>query len=147
MTKMHQVAGALGLGIAAAGFVALQACAQNAAPQPPQGGPSFEAVDTNKDGTISKAEFEAFFAHMPVRGQGGAEMARHDGHMRRMMPMDIKSLDKNGDGKVSFEEFAAPMKAHFAEMDTNHDGFLEQNELPPPQRDDGGMPPAPPPGN
>jgi hypothetical protein len=143
MLKIYAVTG--GFGIVAAGFLALQACAQNAPSQPPAGGPAFAAVDTNKDGTISKAEFQAFFAGMPP-ASGGPGMGPHDHHMHRMMPMDIKALDRDGDGKISPDEFAAPMKAHFAELDTNHDGFLEQNELPQPPHE-GGMPPAPPPGN
>jgi len=151
MIKKHQVAGALCFGLAVVGAIsglgALQACAQNASSQPPSGGPAFEAVDTNKDGTISKAEFQAFLAHMPAHGRGGPGMGLHVEHMRHMMPMDIKSLDTNGDGKISLEEFSAPMKAHFAELDADHDGFLDQNEMPQPPRDGGGMPPAPPPGN
>ncbi|WP_443749519.1 EF-hand domain-containing protein [Asticcacaulis solisilvae] len=148
MIRLHPVAGIIGVGIAAAGFMALQACAQNAPPQPPMGRPAFEDVDTNHDGTISKAEFQAFLARMPAHAHGGPgpDQGPRDGHMHHMMPMDIKTLDKNGDGKISFEEFAAPMKAHFAELDANHDGFLEANELPQPPRDGGGMPPAPPPG-
>lgn len=143
MIKLHQAAGVFGLGLIAAGALALQACAQNAPSQPPVGGPAFEAVDTNRDGTISKAEFQAFVAHMPAHGPG---MGPREVHMHHMMPMDIKSLDKDGDGKISPDEFAAPMKAHFAELDADHDGFLEQNELPQPLRE-GGMPPAPPVGN
>lgn len=147
MFKMHYVVGAVALALAAAGLTALQACAQNAAVPPP----AFEAVDTNHDGTISKAEFQAFVAHMPAHrqfgGQGGPGLGGAGGprFVHHMMPMDIKSLDKNGDGKVSVEEFAAPMKAHFAELDANHDGFLDAHEMPQPPRDGGGMPPAPPP--
>jgi Ca2+-binding EF-hand superfamily protein len=151
MIKKHQVAGVLCIGMAVAGAIsglaALQACAQDAPPQPPAGGPTFEAVDTNKDGTISKAEFQAFLARMPAHGQGGPGMGWREEHIHHVMPMDIRSLDTNGDGKISLEEFAAPMKAHFTELDADHDGFLEQNELPQPPRDGGGMPPAPPPGN
>jgi hypothetical protein len=136
MNKMpYMIGGALAF--AAAGLLALQACAQNApAPPPPGGAPTFDAVDTDHDGTISKAEFQAFAAHVPAHSPG-THFVHHT------MPMDIKTLDANGDGKISFEEFAAPMKAHFAELDADHDGVLDADELPPPPRD--GMPPAPPP--
>ena len=140
MFKTHYLAGtaALAAGVIA-GLVALQACAQDTAVAPPGGAPTFDAVDTNHDGTISKAEFQAFVARGP--GGRGGPGGRH--FMHRMMPIDIKTLDKNGDGKVSLDEFVAPMKAHFAEMDTNHDGFLQPGEMPQPRGD---MPP-PPPGN
>ena len=39
------------------------------------------------------------------------------------------SLDKDGDGQVSREEFAAPMNDHFARMDTDGDGRLSAGEL------------------
>lgn len=39
------------------------------------------------------------------------------------------SLDKDGDGEVSREEFAAPMNDHFAQMDKNGDGRLSTEEL------------------
>ena len=39
------------------------------------------------------------------------------------------SLDKDGDGLVSREEFAAPMNDHFARMDANGDGRLSTAEL------------------
>lgn len=149
MFKSHHVIAASTLALAAAGVMALQACAQSAA-RPAEGAPTFEAIDSNKDGTISKAEFQAFAAHTPPLVQGAPGPGGHrEMHMHHMAPMDIKSLDTNGDGKISFEEFAAPMKAHFGEMDANHDGFLQAGELPPPPPplQDGGMPPAPPPGN
>ncbi|MBW8734520.1 MAG: EF-hand domain-containing protein [Asticcacaulis sp.] len=146
MLKTHHMIGAASLALVAAGILALDACAQNVAAEPPGGPPAFDLVDANKDGTISKAEFQAFVAHMPVRvrehpGPGGPR----DGHFAHHMVMDVAALDKNGDGKVSLDEFSAPMKTHFAELDTDHDGFLEQSELPPRPRDD--MPPAPPPEN
>jgi len=138
MFKTHHAIAAGALAVAAAGLVALQAYAQDTAVPPPPAAPTFDAVDTNHDGTISKAEFQAFAAHVPAHGPGGPG-DRHVFH--RVMPIDIKTLDTNGDGKVSFEEFAAPMKTHFAEMDTNHDGFLQANEMP---RPGGDMPPSPP---
>ncbi|HYC66955.1 hypothetical protein [Brevundimonas sp.] len=39
------------------------------------------------------------------------------------------SLDKDGDGQVSREEFAAPMNDHFARMDADGDGRLSTGEL------------------
>ena len=38
-------------------------------------------------------------------------------------------LDKDGDGQVSRDEFAAPMTDHFARLDANGDGRLSDEEL------------------
>ena len=38
-------------------------------------------------------------------------------------------LDKDGDGQITREEFAAPMTDHFARMDANNDGRLSTEEL------------------
>lgn len=39
------------------------------------------------------------------------------------------ALDKDGDGQVSRDEFAAPMNSHFAMMDKDSDGRLSTEEL------------------
>lgn len=46
-----------------------------------------------------------------------------------MGPDGPGSLDKDGDGQVSREEFAAPMNDHFARMDKDGDGRLSTEEL------------------
>ena len=46
-----------------------------------------------------------------------------------MGPHGPGTLDKDGDGQVSREEFAAPMNDHFARMDANGDGRLSTEEL------------------
>ena len=38
-------------------------------------------------------------------------------------------LDKDGDGQITREEFAAPMNDHFARMDANRDGRLSTEEM------------------
>lgn len=38
-------------------------------------------------------------------------------------------MDKNKDGKISFDEFAGPMREHFNEADKNHNGFLDEDEM------------------
>lgn len=72
----------------------------------------FKEMDTNGDGAISEAEFNAF-------------------HAKR-----FKEMDANGDGKITFEEMEAGHKKmmekakgkRFDEADTNHDGALTREE-------------------
>jgi hypothetical protein len=124
----------------------------------------FSDIDTNKDGTISQAEFEAFKPKGPEgrdgpppppegRGEGPGGPRGHDGPgghggPRRMGPPDLKTLDTNGDGKVSLAEFTAHAKVMFDKIDTDHDGVLSETELkaPPPRGPEGedGPPPPPP---
>jgi Ca2+-binding EF-hand superfamily protein len=73
----------------------------------------FERLDANKDGKITKTEFEASRA------------------------AEIKAADKNGDGSVSKEEFAAYgdqrrggfVDRMFARLDKNDDGKLTADEI------------------
>ena len=47
----------------------------------------------------------------------------------------IQHFDKDGDGKVSREEFPGPQE-HFTHLDTNGDGYIDESEAPkgpPPQ--------------
>lgn len=46
-----------------------------------------------------------------------------------MGPDGPGSLDKDGDGQVSREEFAAPLNDHFGQMDKDGDGRLSTGEL------------------
>lgn len=41
----------------------------------------------------------------------------------------FKEMDKNGDGKVSKNEFDAYHRAYFKEMDSNHDGNISRAEM------------------
>lgn len=151
----------VGVSWAAAGALALlctlpalaadssQSADKKAGPMPP----AFSDIDTNHDGVISAAEFEAFKPKPPEGGpagdgaalpppHGGPDMpppGGHEGGPGGRRGPDLTTLDTNKDGKVSFEEFSAPMKAHFTAMDTNKDGFLDEAELKTPPSPEGGM--------
>jgi Ca2+-binding EF-hand superfamily protein len=65
----------------------------------------FEAMDSNKDGLISKKEFDAY------------------------QKMHFKEMDANHDGKITIEEFeAAHYKMHADHCDEPHHGFGQQTD-------------------
>lgn len=135
----------------------------------PMHAPAFEDIDTNHDGVISKAEFEAFHAAHPmpphgrgegIRGRMGGGMGWRFMAMQEMMMMrmhemhrdglgahfDLKAADTDHDGKISWAEFQAAANAHLKErfdhLDKNHDGFVTEDELHGPRGQWGGHGPG-----
>jgi Ca2+-binding EF-hand superfamily protein len=102
-------------------------------------GKMLEALDTNKDGAISKAEFEAKrsgdFAAADTNKDGNvsqAELAAFhekkaaERKAEREKRMYVR-LDSNKDGKVSQDEFEGG--GMFEKMDTNKDGKISADEM------------------
>jgi hypothetical protein len=72
--------------------------------------------DANKNGKLEADEIRAMAVKLRrARGAGLAGPAR------------FKALDKDGDGKLSREEFPGP-PAQFARIDADNDGFISQEE-------------------
>ena len=116
----------------------------------------FKAMDTNKDGKVSRAEQAAsalkMFTEADTNHDGKvtlaemeaahAKMAADHAKMKADMPMQgdqsmmmgmsaaemIKMCDKNGDGQVSTAEHVAHADAMFTKMDKNSDGFMSASE-------------------
>ena len=113
---------------------------------------AFNNVDTNHDGSVTKAEIQALqtneLKEMQTRQQQGLEAefkkldANHDNSLSiaefkaaaRPLPAPapdepLKRLDTNKDGKITKEEYRAPKLADFDKADANHDGTLTVAEL------------------
>jgi Ca2+-binding EF-hand superfamily protein len=133
MRKLTLAAALIGLATAAA--------AQTPPAAAPADGASFEtwaaharerlmALDTDHDGKISKDEFAARSAmgggHWGHRGNAGgggqAQPRAHDG--ARM----FDRFDTNHDGFIDGQELNAVLAQRFARMDANHDGVLTPDE-------------------
>ncbi|HEV8239479.1 MAG TPA: EF-hand domain-containing protein [Thermoanaerobaculia bacterium] len=87
-------------------------------------------ADTNGDGAIDAAEWNAMFAKIDANNDGKLErdemMRFHGGPPPEALAMMIAHhADANRDGKVT----AAEWKAHVAEVDKNGDGALSADEL------------------
>ena len=89
-------------------------------------------ADANKDGVITREEYQQsrmeMFAKLDRNSDGYVD-SDDAPKFRRRNGSGGERLDKDGDGRISREEFAnGPMLA-FEKADANHDGKLDQNEI------------------
>lgn len=98
----------------------------------------FAAIDTDKNGAISEAEFIAMHearaerrgerrGRAMERGMMGARGGHKGGHGGGAMAM-MKRADTNNDQAVSQAEFRAAVEARFAKADANNDGTISAEE-------------------
>lgn len=78
----------------------------------------FAAMDFNKDGKVTRAEFDRFMRERLARQAAAFDAA-------------FAQLDADSDGKISKAEAEAntALAQHFAEVDSNSDGFVNKDEL------------------
>lgn len=97
--------------------------------------------DTNKDGAVTQAEFEAAMTnrfHTMDTDHNGVVSVTEFSHYIQQRRLEhkqarFKSIDRNGDGQVSKDEYLAyqakKAETRFARLDKNHDGVLNTDEL------------------
>lgn len=117
-----------------------QACGMKGGPQ---GGWMMEGMDQNKDGAVSKKEFDTFhaehFKDMDANKDGKVTQDEMDAMHKKMMDKckpryedRFNEVDINHDGALSKDEaeIGMPMVfAHFDETDTDKDGKISKAEM------------------
>ncbi len=106
------------------------------------------AYDTNKDGSLSRAELEAGLkkdfdaVDKNHDGKLSAEEVREENDRRWKLygPQSSPLIDWNHDGYVDFDEFATASRTLFEQLDTDHNGILTPQEMRPraPNQNGGG---------
>ena len=101
--------------------------------------------DISRDGKVTRAEFDSTMSKNFQSATGGAAYmtlaqftADQAVHYRDMNDKMFKRLDKDGDGKLTLAEFAAPPLKMFARLDRNNDGTITADEMKPRFHDRGG---------
>jgi Ca2+-binding EF-hand superfamily protein len=84
----------------------------------------FERSDANKDGVVTKAEFDASTSQMRTRMEARLEKAS----MQRPGSRMFQIADTNKDGKVALAEVQQIAGQRFDRLDLNHDGRLTPEE-------------------
>jgi len=102
-----------------------------------------KAADTNGDGVVTKAEFDALFKRIDTNHDGKIDQAEAQAFRKAMweerrakmearLEARFKAADKNGDGALTKDEVQAGLPRlapYFDQLDTNHDGKLTMDEI------------------
>lgn len=95
------------------------------------------SYDENSDGTVTRQELEnglrRQFAVADLNHDGRIDLqemqAENDRRYKAFGSETSPLIDWNQDGYIDFDEFASTARSVFEEMDKNHDGKLDPNEL------------------
>lgn len=86
---------------------------------------ALQLMDANGDGAITRAEMQAYaertFAQLDVNRNGRLEPAET---VNLLTTEQFRTLDRNGNGSLSRQEFIDQFMADFASADRDGDGIL-----------------------
>jgi hypothetical protein len=103
-------------------------------------GAMFDRLDANRDGNISRSEFESAHAQRQERrvvirekregagASGAMHGMRHGGGMGGLGGHMFDMADANRDGRVTMQEATAAAYRHFDMADVNRDGKITREE-------------------
>ena len=83
----------------------------------------FQMMDSNKDGTVTKAEAEQALAQFQAMRGGEDNGGRGGGRMQRMLDQAFATSQS-----LTLQQFEAQALARFDAMDLNHDGTVTAAE-------------------
>ncbi len=96
----------------------------------------FDRLDSNKDGKITAEEMDAFrsarFKAADRNGDGAISLAEHKAAVLARMEDRIAKhyarMDKNGDGRVTADEYGRKKRSFFERLDRDKDGAISREE-------------------
>lgn len=101
----------------------------------------FQMLDTNKDGSVTKAEADAALAQFQAARGGDDQAGRGAGRMQRILDQAFGTVQS-----ITLQQFEAQSLARFDAMDLNHDGTVtaaEREQLRAQRQTQGGATAAP----
>jgi Ca2+-binding EF-hand superfamily protein len=103
-----------------------------AADAPPKHDPrqAFKESDTNGDGVVDHAEYQARIVEVFYFADVNKDGYLDEGELLILaFPEDFKAQDRDANGRVSLREFLRVRFADFPNVDTDGDGVLEVEEV------------------
>ncbi|WP_162916361.1 EF-hand domain-containing protein [Cohaesibacter haloalkalitolerans] len=102
----------------------------------PRGFLDLKALDTDKDGTLTKEELTAGLGKKITDNDTNSDNAvsleefktEWMAMTKDRMVRAFQRFDRDGDGKVTLEEFSAPATAQFDRLDANNDGKIDNTD-------------------
>jgi Ca2+-binding EF-hand superfamily protein len=95
-----------------------------------------ERYDANKDGSLSQEEIDTnrtqWHGEFDADKTGDLSLAEFEAlwlkARREMMVREFQEFDRDGDGKLTLDEYKAPLAMLVTRMDANNDGLLNRQD-------------------